>query len=406
VGAAFDIDRLISDRSRGVDASGIRRVFALGATMNNPINLSIGQPDFGPPETVSAGAVAAIGAGHNGYSQTWGINALRSRTAAHLRADIGWDVAVSGGSGGEGPELLITSGTSGALLLAAMTLLDPGDEMIVPDPYFVCYPALADLCGGRAVACDTYPDFRLTAERVEPLITERTKLVLANSPSNPAGVVMTSAEWAALSDLCRRRGVVLLSDEIYDEFTFADTRTESAVDAAALPGLRCPSPTRIDGSEEHVLLVRGFGKTYGVTGWRLGYAAGPGPLIREMAKLQQYTFVCPPAPLQHGVVSAFDADMGPLIDEYAKRREALLDVLAPVTTVARPGGAFYAFVEVPPSSGMTGTEVFERCVERNVLLIPGGVFSPRDTHVRVSLTAPMDRLCEGAAVLADVLSGV
>ncbi|MEM7756112.1 MAG: pyridoxal phosphate-dependent aminotransferase [Planctomycetota bacterium] len=299
----------------------------------------------------------------------------------------------------------MTSGTSGALLLAAMAMLGPGDEMIVPDPYFVCYPALAQMCDAKAVPCDTYPDFRLTAERVEPLITERTKFVLANSPSNPAGVVLNTGDWADLSDLCKRRGVVLLSDEIYDEFTFRDARTEAAADPAALPGMRCPSPARLDGSEEHVLLVRGFGKTYGVTGWRLGYAAGPGPLIREMAKLQQYTFVCPPAPLQAGVVAAFDADMMPLIDEYQARRDAVLEILSPVTNVATPGGAFYAFVEVPEACGLTGTQVFERCVERNVLLIPGGVFSPRDTHIRVSLTAPMPKLREGARVLAEVLAG-
>lgn len=401
----FDVERLISDRSRGIDASGIRRVFALGATMTDPINLSIGQPDFGPPDAVVRSAIGAIEQGHNGYTQTWGTTALRDRIADHLRADVGWEVARVGGSGGDGPELLVTSGTSGALLLAAMAMLGPGDEMIVPDPYFVCYPALAKMCDAKAVACDTYPDFRLTAERVEPLITERTRFVLANSPSNPAGVVTSAEQNAELSDLCRSRGVVLLSDEIYDEFTFSDARTEAAVDAGALPGLRCPSPARRGGSEEHVLLVRGFGKTYGVTGWRLGYAAGPGPLIREMAKLQQYTFVCPPAPLQHGVIEAFDADMSGLIAEYEKRRDIVVDTLSKVTNVTTPGGAFYAFVEVPASVGLTGTEVFERCVERNVLIIPGGVFSGRDTHVRISLTAAVPRLTEGVEILAEVLAG-
>ncbi|MEM1186072.1 MAG: pyridoxal phosphate-dependent aminotransferase [Planctomycetota bacterium] len=402
---SFDVDRLISSRARGIDASGIRRVFALGATMRDPINLSIGQPDFAPPEAVATRAAAAIREGHNGYTQTWGAAELRTRTAEHLKADVGWDIADTPGAPGAETELLITSGTSGGLMLAAMALLGPGDEMVIPDPYFVCYPTLAHMCDANAVLCDTYPDFRLTAERVEPLITDRTKLVLANSPSNPAGVVMTADEWADLSELCRAKGVVLLSDEIYDEFTFRDARSEPAHDPAALPGLRCPSPARRDGSNEHVLLVRGFGKTFGVTGWRLGYVAGAPALVNQMAKIQQYTFVCPPTPLQHGVIAAFDSDMSAQIDEYQSRRDTLLEVLSPVTNVAAPGGAFYAFVEIPESLGLTGTQVFEKCVERNVLLIPGGVFSPRDTHVRVSLTAANPRLREGAEILRDIFQG-
>jgi aspartate/methionine/tyrosine aminotransferase len=390
-----DINALISDRSRSVDASGIRRVFELAQTLDNPVNLSIGQPDFQPDAAVRAAAIAAIEGGQNGYSSTWGTAGVRSRIAAHLKADVGWDVPVTPGSG-DGPELLVTSGTNGALLLACLALLGPGDEMIVPDPYFVCYPALAEMCGAKAITCDTYPDFGLTAERVEPLITERTKLVLANSPSNPAGVVMSTDDCRELSELCARQGVILLTDEIYDEFVFSDGRTEAAADPSVLGDtLRCPSPTRLAGSEAHTLLVRGFGKTYGVTGWRLGYAAGPGELIREMAKLQQYTFVCPPAPLQAGAEAAFGVDMGPQIAEYERRRDLVVRTLERVTEVATPGGAFYVFPKVPEGLGLSGTDVFERCVERNVLLIPGREFSTRDTHVRLSLTAPYDRLEEG-----------
>ncbi len=376
--------------------------------MVDPINLSIGQPDFEPDRAVKSAAIAAIEDGQNGYTPTWGWQPLRERIVRHLREDVGWEASAVGGAGGDGAETLVTSGTSGALLLACMALLGPGDEMVVPDPYFVAYPAWATMCGATAVKCDTYPDFRLTAERVEPLLTPRTKVVLANSPSNPAGVVMSADDWRDLSELCARRGVILISDEIYDEFVFSESRSERAVRPEAFgehAQMRCPSPARLDRSEGHVLLVRGFGKTYGVTGWRMGYAAGPGAIIREMAKLQQYTFVCPPTPLQAGSLAAFDVDMGEQIAEYERRRDLVVGMLSEVTEVATPGGAFYVLPKVPESTGLTGTQVFERCVEKNVLVIPGGVFSGRDTHVRLSLTASMAKLEKGVGALCEVLRG-
>ena len=296
----------------------------------------------------------------------------------------------------------MTSGTSGALVTSFMSLIGPGDEAIIPDPFFVMYPVLAQLCGGRAVACDTYPDFRLTAERVEPLITERTKLVLLNSPGNPTGVVMSTQECRDLHELCRSKGIVLISDEIYDEFTFEGGRTEPAV--GGLEGLRCPSPCRVPGSEQDVLLIRGFGKTYGATGWRLGYAAGPDWLIDEMHKVQQFTFVCPPAPLQEGAVAALDADMRPTVDRFQARRDLVIAALGQVTDVAVPEGAFYVFAKVPEHLGMTGTQLAEALVEKNVLLIPGGVFSERDTHIRLSLAAPEAKLEAGVREIAGLMA--
>jgi aspartate/methionine/tyrosine aminotransferase len=386
-----DVDRLISDRARALDTSGIRKVFELGATLEDPINLSIGQPDFHVPSELKRAAIDAIERDQSGYTLTQGIPALRRRCAERLVEDVGWpeDLGTPGASTG----VMITSGTSGALVLAMLALISPGDEVVIPDPYFVAYPHQPTLAGGRAVCCDTYPDFRMTAERVEPLITERTKAVLIDSPSNPAGVVLSRAECRDLLALCRSRGVLLISDEIYAEFIFED-HLEDGV---------CPSPARFDGAHEDVLLIRGFGKTWGCTGWRMGYAAGPARLIAEMTKLQQYTFVCSPTPLQHGCVEAFGVDMGPTVARFAARRDRAMAALAGVTDVPRPGGAFYLFVPIPERAGMTGQQLFERALERNLLLIPGGVFSNRDTHVRVSIAAPDDRLDEGVAILADLL---
>ena len=327
-----DYDSLISARARAIDVSGIRRVFELGAGLANPINLSIGQPDFPVPEPIKAAAIEAIRSDKNGYTLTQGIAELRDELGAHLSADVGWPMD------SDDMGLIVTSGTSGGLLLACMALLDPGDEIIVADPYFVVYPALGTLAGGAIVYCDTYPDFRMTAERVEPLVSARTKLLLLNSPSNPCGVVLGSGELRDLVELCDSKGVLIVSDEIYDEFTYDDARENG----------RCPSPARYT---RRMLLVRGFGKTYGCTGWRLGYAAGPAPILRQMAKLQQYTFVCAPSMAQSGVVGAIGMDMSAHVEAYQRRRDRVERAFAGVADVVHPGGAFYAFVEVPPPRG-------------------------------------------------------
>lgn len=400
----MDIDRLISDRALKIDASGIRRVFDLGAKLVDPINLSIGQPDFPVPTPLKDAAIAAIQSNANGYTVTQGVAPLRHRIAFHLKTDLGWQIDTRSGKEADpsSPGLLVASGTSGDLLLAFMALLNPGDEAIIADPYFVMYPHVARMVGATPVLCDTYPDFRLTAARVEPLITPRTKLVLLNTPSNPAGIVATAKECQELLALCRDRNILLVSDEIYDEFTYPDAR-EVSPSGSANPA-RCPSPARFPGAQHNVLLVRGFGKTYGCTGWRLGYAAGPRRIIEEMSKLQQYTFVCAPAPLQWGVLPALDYDMSPHIDEYRKRRDLVVNRLAPLTQLAAPGGAFYAFPEVPPRLGLTASQFIEKALERNLLVIPGNVFSKRDTHFRISYATDERSLTRGLDALSELLT--
>lgn len=383
---ALDPAALVADRSLAIDTSGIRRAFELGATLTNPANLSIGQPDFPVPEVIKQRTIDAIREDHNGYTLTQGAPALREAIARHLAEDVGWTV------GEDGCDLMVTSGTSGALLLACMALLNPGDEIVMPDPYFVVYPALAGLCGARAVYCDVHPDMRMTAERIEACLTDRTKIVLLNSPANPSGVVLEEAEVERVAKLCAERGVVLLSDEIYDAFTYADARE----------GGRCPSPARHD---SNVLLVRGFGKTYGCTGWRLGWAAGPAWLIGEMRKLQQYTFVCAPSMAQIGAAAAFEVDMEPIIEAYARRRDMVLEALGDLAVIPKPGGAFYAYLEVPERLGLDAEGFFQRALEKNVIVIPGSVFSRRATHVRISYAAPEEMLARGLDGLRAVLEG-
>jgi aminotransferase len=384
---SLDVSKILSRRVQSVDASGIRKVFDLAAHLKDPINLSIGQPDFPVPDLLKQAAIKAIEENRNGYTQTQGCPELLRAIWNRLGSEIGWTNEPQ-----HGLSAIVTSGTSGALVLGMMAVLDPGDEAIVPDPYFVMYPQLSALTGGKMVLCDTYPDFRMTAERIEKLITPRTKAVLVNSPGNPTSVVLNSRELQDIVDLCRAKGILLISDEIYDEFTFSESREDG----------RFPTPARVS---RDCLLIRGFGKTYGCTGWRLGYVAGPHEIVQSIAKLQQYTYVCAPSMAQYAAAHAFEVDMRPWVDRFEKRRDTVLAAFDGVAQVARPGGAFYAFVEVPPSLGMTASQFVEKAIERSVLVIPGKVFSTRDTHFRLSFAAKEETLARGLDVLRGLMRG-
>ena len=290
----------LADRTRAFDASGIRKVFDLGATMRNPINLSIGQPDFDVPEPVKRAAIEAIASGKNGYTLSQGLPALREKLLARVRQQHGHDDR----------DLLVTSGSSGGLMLAMLALLNPGDEMIVFDPYFPMYTALAAVVGAKVVSVDTYPDFRIDPDRVAAAVTARTKIILLNSPANPTGAVAGEDEVRGLAELAARRNVVLLSDEIYREFCY----DRPFVSPAAF--------------NPRTLVVDGFSKTYGMPGWRLGFAHGPAAVIREMVKLQQYSFVCAPQPAQWAGLAAMDVDMGQQIAAYRRKRDMVVAGLA------------------------------------------------------------------------------
>lgn len=365
------ITDFVSARALGVDASGIRKVFDLAAKMKDPINLSIGLPDFDVPETAKEAAIEAIRAGSNRYTQTQGIAPLRERLRADLSAEMGRDMG----------EVLITSGVSGGLFLAILACVNPGDEVIFLDPYFVMYKHLLTMAGGKPVAVDTYPEFRFPAEKIEAAITPKTKLLILNSPSNPTGIVMSEAEVRAAVEIARKHDLLIMSDEIYEPFLYDAER-----------GL--PSPAR---HYDRTILLRGFSKSHAMTGWRLGYAAGPAEIISQMTKLQQYTYVCAPSPLQYAALSVLDQPMTEAVAAYRRKRDIAYEVLSRAFQVTRPGGAFYIFPRAP--EGTTASDFCAKAIENNVLIIPGNVFSERDTHFRISYATTDERLREGCEIL-------
>lgn len=353
---------------RSFDASGIRKVFDLAAKMTDPINLSIGQPDFDVASDVQQAAVEAIHRRHNGYSPTQGVPDLQAQLQARVDAEFGH----------RDRRLFVTSGTSGALTLALLALINPGDEVILFDPYFVSYEALVNVVGGKTVYVDTYPSLRVDPDQVAAAISPRTKAILFNSPANPTGMVATRDEIEGLARLAARHGVALISDEIYREFCFDEPFV---------------SPAEFNAE---TIVIDGFSKSHAMTGWRVGFAHGPGVVIEEMAKLQQYTFVCAPQPFQWAALHALTVDMSDSIATYAGKRDRIVQGLADDFELVTPGGAFYAFPRAPRG---TGVEFVERAIQAGLLIIPGNIFSQRDTHFRLSYAASDETIDRGIEVL-------
>ncbi len=364
-----------ADRMSMIDASGIRKVFDLAATMKDPINLSIGQPDFDVPEPIREQAVEAIRRGFNKYTQTQGLAELRESIWQLASREFGWTDPK------EHP-VLVTSGVSGALLLAFMVLVNPGDEVILLDPYFVMYRHLVNLAGGVPVCVDTYPDFKPDAARIEAAITPRTRILALNSPCNPTGAVYSRAELEAIAGVARRHNLLVISDEIYDLFCYDEPFTSLA------------------SVYENTLLMRGFSKSYAMTGWRMGWTTGPAQVVEKMTMLQQYSFVCAPSMAQVASSLALRTDMGEQVAAYRRKRDMVAEALGDKFGLIRPGGAFYAFV--PSPEGVTATDFVTKAIEKNVLIIPGNVFSDRDTHFRISYATADDRLAKGLQILRSL----
>jgi len=367
--------KLVADRAGLIDASGIRKVFALAAELKDPVNFSIGQPDFDVPEPLKREAIKAIEAGMNRYSQTAGEKELMDKVAAQVSGEFGWSK----------PAVLVASGVSGGLLLAFLAMVNPGDEVIIPDPYFVIYKHVVNLLGGKCVFVDSYPDFRLPVQKIAAAITDRTKMIILNSPCNPTGIVYSPAEVQALAKVAADKDVLVLTDEIYEQFCYDGPATSI--------GKYC----------DNVLVMRGFSKSYAMTGWRLAYVAAPAslrPVIEEMIKIQQYTFVCAPTPFQRAAVAAMDYDVCDLVKGYVHKRDLLYDGLKDKFELARPQGAFYAFAKAP---GGSGSEFVKRAIQNNVLVIPGNVFSERDTHFRISFATTDENIQRGVDILRGLV---
>jgi len=365
---------LIAERVRIMGSSGIRRAFDLAASLKDPINFSIGQPDFPVPANVKRAIARAVEEDRNGYTVTRGLPVLRERIKEGLAREFpGWE-----------PDLFVTGGVSGGLLLSLFALLNPGDEVLFGDPYFVSYPHLVRLAGGVPIAVDLYDDFQLLPDRFAAAVTERTRAIILTSPGNPSGVVYRPNDVKAIAELARHRDLLIISDEIYGMLSYDG-----------------PSPNAVLFAPERTLILRGFGKSHAMTGLRIGYAAGPSELITAMAKLQQYTYVCAPHPIQYGAIEALGTDMSRHVSDYRAKRDLVCRELERAFQFIRPSGGFYVFPKVPPRFA-SGAAFIEEAVRRNLLLVAGEVFSRRDTHFRLSYAVPDDKIRAGCEILRSL----
>ena len=344
----------------------------LGMKLDNPINLSIGQPDFDVPENIRKAAIEAIQSAKNGYTVTQGIVELREKLLARVRGQYQH----------ADRQLFVTCGTSAGLTLATLVLINPGDEVIVFDPYFSMYNSLSALSGAKVVHIDTYPDFQIDPDKVAAAITPRTKMIIFNNPANPTGAVTKPDAVRGLAELAAKHGVLLLSDEIYREFCFDGEFV---------------SPAQFN---EDTLVVDGFSKSVGMPGWRMGFVHGPAAVIAEMTKLQQYTFVCAPQPFQWAALEAMDTDMSEQVAAYRRKRDLIVNGLAGYYELTKPDGAFYAFPKVPWGTGKSFVE--KAITEHKLLIIPGSVFSEKDTHFRIAYAASDEVIRRGIKVLREM----
>ena len=361
----------LANRRFSIDSSGIRKVFDLGAQLKNPINLSIGQPDFDVPGAIKDAAISAIQEGKNRYTLTAGIPPLRKKVKQYYeQRGIGIE------------ETMVASGTSGGLILLLLALTDPGDEVLVPDPYFVMYKHLTNLVGSKPVFVDTYPDFRLTRERLEAAVTPKTRLLILNTPANPTGVVYTEEECRMAAEFAEEHDLWVISDEIYEPYVYDDEFV---------------SPAKF---MKKPIVVSGLSKSTAMTGWRLGWVGAPGDVIQGISEMQQYTFVCAPSMAQEAALVGMEYDTEDIRRQYRERRDVIYRGLVDAGfRVEKPGGAFYIFPEAPNGDG----DAFcEQAIKNNVLVVPGSVFSEQKQNFRISFAARKETLEAGIEVLGGL----
>ena len=354
----IDIESMLNPTAFEIPPSGIRKFFDIVAERKDAISLGVGEPDFVTPWHIRDAGIYSLEKGHTYYTSNAGMLPLRESVCRYLarRFSISYDPKT---------ETLITVGGSEAIDLAVRSLITPGDEVLVPEPSFVCYTPCVTLAGGKAVPVVTCEedDFRLTAKQLRAAITPRTKLLVFPFPNNPTGGIMEKKDLEEIAAVLRDTNILVLSDEIYSELTYGTAHTSIA---------------SIDGMQERTILVSGFSKAYAMTGWRLGYACGPAPLIKLMTKIHQYAIMSTPTTSQYAAIEALengDDDIASMREEYDHRRRLMVDGFRSMgLSCFEPRGAFYVFPSIQ-RTGLSSTEFAEKLLEEeNVAVVPGNAF--------------------------------
>ena len=373
----MNYDELLAPAAKAMRPSGIRKFFDLAADMPHCISLGVGEPDFKTPWSVRDAGIRSLELGRTKYTANSGLKELRGEICNYLQRRFELHYKEE--------NVLVTVGGSEAIDLAIRAVVRPGDEVIIPEPCFVCYEPITQLTGGVPVHIATRAEdqFRLTADQLRAAITPKTKLLIVPYPNNPTGAVMSAAEMEEIAAVLRGTNVLVLSDEIYSELTYGLDRH---VSIASLPGMA-----------ERTIVVNGFSKSYAMTGWRLGYAAGPAPLIKVMTKIHQSCIMSAPTTSQYAAITALrqcDDQIEMMRDEYNRRRRYVVKALNEMgLTCFEPRGAFYVFPSIQ-ISGLTSSEFCEQLLrEKEVAIIPGSAFGASgEGYARISYAYSVDHL--------------
>jgi len=379
----LDTTRYLSERMRSTPPSGIRRFFEIAATMDDVISLGIGEPDFVSPDPVVEAGIQSLRDGKTGYTSNSGIAELRECITDDL--DRLYGVSYDSAS-----EILVTVGCSEAMQLAMLALLDPGDEILIPEPCFVSYGPTAQFAGGKVVDVPTRVEtnFQVTAADLEARVTDRTKAVFLGYPNNPTGAVLERDKLEDIAEFVIRHDLFVVSDEIYDRLIYGDTFDRGHVSVPSIDGLR-----------ERTILLGGFSKNFAMTGWRIGYACAPEPILQGMYKAHQYMVMSAPTVGQIGAIAALKEcqdDVERMRRSYDERRRTIVDGLNDIgLPTFEPQGAFYAFPDIT-STGLTSEEFAERLLhEEGVACVPGDAFGPSGAgYVRCSYATSLENVEE------------
>lgn len=385
----IDYDKVLSDRCKVIKPSGIRRFFDLAASKKDVISLGVGEPDFQTPWVIRKTAISALEKGKTKYTANAGLIELRRELSEYIfkKTGVRYDPE---------HEIIITVGGSEGIDIGIRGLINPGDEVLIVEPCFVCYAPLVTLMGGIPVTVETKEedDFRLTPQALREKITDKTKLLILPFPNNPTGAVMDRESLKAVADVIRDTNIMVMSDEIYSELTYSDEPHTSII--------------QIDGMAERTLYVNGFSKAYSMTGWRMGYICGPAPIITQILKIHQFEIMSSPSISQYASIEALrscDKDIRRMADEYNIRRRWLVGALNEIGLHCfEPKGAFYVFPSIK-STGLSSEDFCERLLfEHNVAVVPGDAFGKcGEGYVRISYAYSLNHLMEAVSRIEEFL---
>jgi len=384
----IDYNKVVSKVAYEMKPSGIRKFFDIAQKLEGIISLGVGEPDFQTPWSIRRAAITALEKGKTVYTSNAGLIELRKSISRYVNRKIGVQYNPEN-------EIIVTVGGSEAIDLAIRAIVEQGDEVLIVEPCFVCYTPIVELTGGTAIPIETKLEnnFRLTAQELKEKITDKTKLLILPFPNNPTGAVMRKQHLEEIAEVLKGTNIMVLSDEIYAELTY--------------DGQHC-SITQIDGMKERTILINGFSKAFAMTGWRLGYLAGPEEIVTHMLKIHQYAIMSSPTISQYAAIEALencDKDVDKMVAEYDRRRRFLVDGFNKLGLECfNPEGAFYVFPSIK-STGLTSTEFAEQLVfSQKVAVVPGNAFGEcGEGFVRVSYAYSLNHIKEGLKRIEDFL---